>query len=223
MIVDDRYVICGSANLNDRSQLGDRDSEIAIVIEDPTVLRSTMNGRPYAASSFAATLRRQLFRKHLSLIPSQNLTSVDENMLPALALNIYDFDSFADRFVTDPLSDEFSDYCITTARTNTEVYRKVFRPVPDDTVTNWKLYDEFFGKFFSQEREGLFDKKEPPEKWGHVVRSDFSPRAQGAYEVKQLLRKIRGNLVEMPLEFLREEDIAKEGFTLNPLTEQLYI
>ncbi len=32
MIVDDRRVICGSSNLNDRSQKGDHDSEIAIVI-----------------------------------------------------------------------------------------------------------------------------------------------------------------------------------------------
>ncbi|KAG8228995.1 hypothetical protein J437_LFUL009158 [Ladona fulva] len=33
MIVDDRVVICGSANINDRSMLGKRDSEIAVVIE----------------------------------------------------------------------------------------------------------------------------------------------------------------------------------------------
>lgn len=42
----DRVVICGSANLNDRSQLGDRDSEIAVVIEDPPTLPSVMNGAP---------------------------------------------------------------------------------------------------------------------------------------------------------------------------------
>lgn len=30
MIVDDRHVICGSANINDRSMLGDRDSEICL-------------------------------------------------------------------------------------------------------------------------------------------------------------------------------------------------
>lgn len=31
MIIDDKITICGSANLNDRSLLGDRDSEIAVV------------------------------------------------------------------------------------------------------------------------------------------------------------------------------------------------
>lgn len=34
MIVDDRRCIIGSANINDRSLLGDRDSELAIVIEE---------------------------------------------------------------------------------------------------------------------------------------------------------------------------------------------
>ena len=38
MIVDDRYALIGSANINDRSMKGTRDSEIAIVIEDTEIL-----------------------------------------------------------------------------------------------------------------------------------------------------------------------------------------
>ena len=34
MIVDDEIVLMGSANINDRSLLGSRDSEIAMVIQD---------------------------------------------------------------------------------------------------------------------------------------------------------------------------------------------
>lgn len=34
MIIDDRVALIGSANINDRSLMGDRDSEIAIIIED---------------------------------------------------------------------------------------------------------------------------------------------------------------------------------------------
>ena len=34
MIVDDEIVIIGSANINDRSQAGDRDSELAVRIQD---------------------------------------------------------------------------------------------------------------------------------------------------------------------------------------------
>ena len=32
MIVDDNTVICGSANINDRSMIATRDSEIAVII-----------------------------------------------------------------------------------------------------------------------------------------------------------------------------------------------
>ena len=52
----------GSANINDRSQKGDGDSEIALVVEDEEVLHTTMDGRPYDAAKFAATLRRRLYR-----------------------------------------------------------------------------------------------------------------------------------------------------------------
>ena len=62
MIVDDRRVICGSANLNDRSQLGDHDSEIAVLIEDQDMVESMMDGKKYMASRLATTWRRQLMR-----------------------------------------------------------------------------------------------------------------------------------------------------------------
>jgi phosphatidylserine/phosphatidylglycerophosphate/cardiolipin synthase-like enzyme len=45
MIVDDRRVIMGSANINDRSQKGNGDSEIALVVEDTDLLESKMNGK----------------------------------------------------------------------------------------------------------------------------------------------------------------------------------
>lgn len=42
MIVDDRKIIMGSANINDRSMLGTRDSEIAVLIEDENVIESRL-------------------------------------------------------------------------------------------------------------------------------------------------------------------------------------
>ena len=38
LIVDDRLAIIGSANINERSQRGDRDSEIAAVIRDTDMI-----------------------------------------------------------------------------------------------------------------------------------------------------------------------------------------
>jgi phospholipase D1/2 len=56
----------GSANINDRSQKGDGDSEIALCVEDTDMIESRMDGQPYMASRFAATLRRKLFRGELA-------------------------------------------------------------------------------------------------------------------------------------------------------------
>ena len=61
MLIDDKIGIIGSANINDRSMSGDRDSEIAIVIEDTFKIKSKMNGHHYKASNFAYTLRKQLY------------------------------------------------------------------------------------------------------------------------------------------------------------------
>ncbi|KAI9910544.1 hypothetical protein PsorP6_010592 [Peronosclerospora sorghi] len=61
MIVDDRCAIIGSANINDRSINGDRDSEIALY-ED-----GIMNEKPYRRDITARKLRLQLFRGHLDL------------------------------------------------------------------------------------------------------------------------------------------------------------
>lgn len=44
MIVDDMTVIMGSANINDRSQRGDRDSEIALVVEDNARVQGMFRG-----------------------------------------------------------------------------------------------------------------------------------------------------------------------------------
>ena len=36
----------GSANINDRSQKGDGDSEIAMVVDDNDLIETTMDGKP---------------------------------------------------------------------------------------------------------------------------------------------------------------------------------
>jgi phospholipase D1/2 len=222
LIADDQTVICGSANLNDRSQLGDHDSEIAIIIQDPEPVESSMDGRPWRASRFAASLRREIFRKHLGLLKPQDMERPDENYQPVGVSNVYDWGSNEDRQVVDPLSDEFQNLWNWRARTNTEAFAKVFHPVPDDKVKNWKEYDEYYSRFFAQDLKDKSNVKPSLYKWGHVVAENFNPGEQGVREVKEVLSSIKGTLVEMPLLFLKEEDIAKEGAGLNALTEELY-
>ncbi|KAI1814441.1 phospholipase D [Poronia punctata] len=67
IIVDDRVALIGSANINERSMLGNRDSETAAVVRDADMMWSTMAGEPYRVGRFAHTLRMRLMREHLGL------------------------------------------------------------------------------------------------------------------------------------------------------------
>ncbi|KAJ8689244.1 hypothetical protein PTI98_013285 [Pleurotus ostreatus] len=193
MIVDDRRVIMGSANINDRSQKGDGDSEIAVVIEDNDEIDTTMNGRPYKAARFASTLRRQLFREHLGLIKPQECgdrqTTVTRQMRPAPIPIDYDFDSQDDIAVADPLSDNTDILWNTTARKNREIFTEIFRPVPSNLVRSWKAYENYL----------------PKVKTGHVVPGIPLER------VKARLNEVRGALVECPLDFLIDEKEFIQG------------
>ncbi|GBC05685.1 hypothetical protein RclHR1_06370012 [Rhizophagus clarus] len=216
MIVDDRYVIIGSANLNDRSQLGNRDSEIAIVIKDNKKVDIRMNGKPYQASKFAYTLRSTLFKEHLGLLETQDHSSITKSCLPPIKPDIiYDLtveeeapvtsipDNPAsyyppkkpkhptkeDLIVMDPLSNEFYDYWQSVARNNTETYRSVFRCVPDDNVMNWDQYKKF-----------VPDPAKVPT--GHVANSEATKE-----EVEEKLKNIRGHLVVFPAQFLSQENL----------------
>ncbi|QEL59819.1 hypothetical protein CJJ09_001906 [Candidozyma auris] len=67
MIVDDRHAIIGSANINERSMRGSRDSEVAAIIRDRETITSTMNGEKYVVGKFPHTLRLRLMREHLGI------------------------------------------------------------------------------------------------------------------------------------------------------------
>jgi phospholipase D1/2 len=207
MIVDDRKVIMGSANFNDRSQRGDGDSEIALVVEDGDSIQSTMDGRPYRAARFAASLRRRLFREHLGLIPPQNVTSGREHvttfMRPAPVPNEDETHLEDEARVADPLSDEFLNLLDTTAKVNREVFWELFRPIPSNLVRKWKDYDVYKSKA----------------QVGHVVPGVPLRR------VKERLALVRGSIVEAQLDFLIDEKEIVEGLKWNKLnpTLQIYI
>ncbi|KAL4779269.1 phospholipase D/nuclease [Aspergillus varians] len=217
LIADDKVVICGSANLNDRSFKGSRDSEIALVVEDRTPLDSTMGGQPFQASKFAATFRRYLYRKHLGLLPPQNMRQPDGHFMPAPSPNDYDYGCAEDRLVADPLSDDFIQHWNQVAHQNTLIFQRVFAPVPDDTIKTWLQYRLHSWKHLIGP-DGLQDSR-----WGHVQKGNFSRGEKGAKEVKGELAKIRGTLVEMPLDFLVNTNIQMEDPVYNILTRQGYV
>ncbi|KAF8151528.1 phospholipase D [Crassisporium funariophilum] len=207
MIVDDRRVIMGSANINDRSQKGDGDSEIALVVEDNDMIDSTMGGQDYRVSRFAAGLRRQLYKEHLGLIPPQDCSSRDPEISAAMrAVPVPNEDTTRtreDRLVADPISEETDFLWKETARKNREIFSEIFRPVPTNLVRSWEAYDNY----------------RPKTKTGHVVPGIPLDR------VKDRLNLVKGALVECPLDFLIDDKEFVKGpewTALNP-TLPIYI
>ncbi|PCG90810.1 Phospholipase D family [Penicillium occitanis (nom. inval.)] len=203
-IVDDRIVICGSANINDRSQLGDRDSELAIVLEDTDMIDSTMNGQPYRASRLAATLRRHLWREHLGLLlPQEFDSSNNPNAQPPNDCPNSNGEGPEYEFVADPLGEELWKTWTSQATTNTEVFRFLFRADPDDNIKTFDDYDQF------APRKSI--------KQGHL-HDPFLPVSV----VRENLDKIKGHLVWMPLDFLKDAEMAEPGLSVNQVTVSIY-
>lgn len=118
LIADDRVVICGSANINDRSMIGKRDSEIAAIITDEEFEDGRMNGKKYPSGVFAGRLRKFLFKEHLGLLdPDADRMPID---------------------VTDPVIDQFwNGMWRRTATRNTEHYEEIFKCLPTDKVKSY--------------------------------------------------------------------------------------
>jgi phospholipase D1/2 len=74
MIVDDAYIIVGSANINQRSLDGSRDSEIAIgAFQDGFVLRTARDKLPLGQ---VAGFRKTLWKEHLGVRAGSSSPSV---------------------------------------------------------------------------------------------------------------------------------------------------
>ena len=204
VIVDDRIAICGSSNINDRSQLGYHDSELTIVMEDTETIDSFMDGKPYKAARLAATLRRMLWREHLGLIDAQELDASNDPAAqpPDVCLNDLDENSEYTQFVMDPLADQLWNMWTERATTNTNVFRRLFRADPDDNIKTFDDYNKFIPKGMKQ---------------GHLF-DEFMPVA----DVKKELDNIKGHLVWFPLDFLRDAEMAERGLQVNEWTESIY-
>uniref|UniRef100_A0A7N8XHY4 Phospholipase n=1 Tax=Mastacembelus armatus TaxID=205130 RepID=A0A7N8XHY4_9TELE len=158
LIADDNTVIIGSANINDRSMLGKRDSEVAVLMEDSEMVDSVMDGQPYQAGKFGLQLRLECFKMILGAHTDPSIN------------------------VLDPISDQFyKETWMATCARNATIYQKVFRCLPSSDVRNILELEGYLTK------PGL-DKEDPAR----------------AYEE---LKKIRGFLVQFPLQFLCEQNM----------------
>ncbi|XP_031713368.1 phospholipase D1 isoform X1 [Anarrhichthys ocellatus] len=120
IIADDRCYIIGSANINDRSMLGNRDSEMAVFVEDEDRVLSVMGGQEYQAGPLTLALRKECFRV---LVGASSDPSVN---------------------VDDPISDEFFFLGWNApAKLNATIYDKVFKCLPDNAVHNMRQLKEY--------------------------------------------------------------------------------
>ncbi|XP_029698784.1 LOW QUALITY PROTEIN: phospholipase D1 [Takifugu rubripes] len=113
LIADDNTVIIGSANINDRSMLGKRDSEVAVIVEDSETVASVMDGQAYQAGKYGLQLRLECFK---TILGAHTDPSID---------------------VSDPISDHFyKEIWMATCARNATIYQKVFRCLPSSDVRN---------------------------------------------------------------------------------------
>ncbi|CAF1527569.1 unnamed protein product, partial [Didymodactylos carnosus] len=102
MIVDDKWAICGSANINDRSLKGDRDSEIALVVQDTQLEDGIFNGHPVEVGKFCSSWRKKLFKTMLGIL-NENPENIN---------------------VDDPVSDAFYNRFRQISQQNTSIYEE---------------------------------------------------------------------------------------------------
>lgn len=208
-IIDDKYVICGSSNINDRSQLGFHDSELSIVLQDRDEVEIQMDGKPYKAARLAHELRSSLWREHMGLLPPQTLDASDDpNAQPPSENSRNDYlpGPEAD-FVSDPLSPKLWEEWTNRATVNTEVFRTLFHADPDDNILTFDDYDSFTPN----------PKADKDHKQGHLY-----DKIRPVKEIRAELDRVKGHLVWMQLKFLENAELAERGLQVNSFTESVY-
>eukprot|EP00249_Psilotum_nudum_P019640 c27353_g1_i1 orf=427-3258(+) len=178
MIVDDRTVLLGSANINDRSLLGSRDSEVAVVVEDDEFVDSYMNYKPWKAGKFAHSLRTCLWAEHLGLHQSE----MD--------------------LVMDPVSETtYKDIWMMRAQINTRIYEVLFGSIPNDFIHSRVALRQAILKKKEKVSHTTIDLGIAHE----ISRRPLN--GESYYPIQVSVDAIQGHLVAFPLKFMCEEDL----------------
>eukprot|EP01135_Chromosphaera_perkinsii_P010182 Nk52_evm48s2039 gene=Nk52_evmTU48s2039 len=136
MIVDDRVAIIGSANINDRSLRGSRDSEICVRIEDTELIDSKMDGQFFRVGKVCHDFRKRVFAEHGGL-------DVDDPIL------------------VDPIHDDFLVHnWHEVAVHNSHVFESVFLCIPNNTVRSYKDLDRWRSEEFQTKMLSKFESGE---------------------------------------------------------------
>ncbi|CBI22957.3 unnamed protein product, partial [Vitis vinifera] len=179
MIVDDCTTLIGSANINDRSLLGSRDSEIGVLIEDKELVDSYMGGKPKKAGKFAHSLRLSLWSEHLGLRGGE----IDQ--------------------IKDPVVDStYRDVWMATAKTNSTIYQDVFSCIPNDLIHSRAAMRQHMAIWKEKLGHTTIDLGIAPMKLESYDNGDMK-----TIEPMERLESVKGHLVYFPLDFMCKEDL----------------
>ncbi|CAN6551316.1 unnamed protein product [Malus baccata var. baccata] len=179
MIVDDCTTLIGSANINDRSLLGSRDSEIGLLIEDKEMINSFMGGKPWKAGKFSLSLRMSLWSEHLGI----RATEMNQ--------------------IIDPIVDStYKDIWMATAKTNTTIYQDVFSCIPNDFIHSRAAFRQSIAFWKEKIGHTTIDLGIAPEKIESYQNGDVKTA-----EPMERLESVKGHLVSFPLDFMLKEDL----------------
>ncbi|XP_068327916.1 phospholipase D zeta 1-like isoform X2 [Pyrus communis] len=179
MIVDDCTTLIGSANINDRSLLGSRDSEIGLLIEDKEMINSVMGGKPWKAGKFSLSLRLSLWSEHLGI----RATEMSQ--------------------ILDPIVDStYKDIWMATAKTNTAIYQDVFSCIPNDFIQSRAAFRQSIACWKERIGHTTIDLGIGPDQ----IESFQNGDVKRANPMERLV-SVKGHLVCFPLDFMLKEDL----------------
>lgn len=202
LIVDDRIVIVGSANINDRSLNGGRDSELAVCLTDLTQQTAPVDGKnPIPVRKLAHEMRVNLWKKHFALSGGTDIVKPASGLAQLL-------DKPADPATWQAVQ--------RIAKANAAAYAQAFPWVPktqSEASSIWPVWD----------RNHKFD--EETKHWD--VRQAVEPYAKRMPFSKTFWEKppavrppagIQGFICELPLEWTLDEN-NHPGMNMILLTE----
>ncbi len=220
LIADDRVAVLGSANINDRSQLGDRDSELAVVITDDTPVMAKLDGiHEHPVASKVHDLRIRLWRKLFGLTSSNRAATV----LASEAL------------LKSPAARSTWRAIQSTSEDNARAYEQAFwftpRSVPDPSIQKyeedkgelvssiWPLWR--YGNYADHEFGGALAYRMPFDElfWRastvHDVAHGYEPSAEAKIALAPVAvpQKIQGFITALPLNWTAWENNLS-GFNL---------
>jgi hypothetical protein len=164
MVVDDLWSIIGSANINDRSMVGHRDSEIAVVMHDTAefIHLKMGDGQYEKVGKLGYETRTRLLQEHVGILPNEL------------------------HFYNDLSSDAVFNKIKNIATRNTFIYTKIFGCVPNNDVHSFVELKKYRATLARQKKTneenigGMVEEEKEDEKGKGKRKKQSQPREEEA-------------------------------------------